>query len=330
MAERPGRASAWLSAPAALIPAALIPAALSLAGCAVGGPLEAPPASLPAAVPHLEAADRSALVLSEWPAEAPKAVILAVHGYGDYGPSTFTRAAEYWAAHGIATYAYDQRGFGRNTSFGRWPGAAALAADLQGAAGQVRARHPCLPLVVVGHSMGGGVALAAAGQGMDADGLVLAAPAIWGGDAMNPLYRLAAWGGAALMPEHRFTGRGLVSIQASDNIEVLRALGRDPHYLRPPSARELLGLIRLTDLAAAAAPLAEMPALLLLGTKDEILPETSVRRVFGRLPGPRRVIEYPEGWHLLFRDLQAERVWRDVAHWVGAIPPPASCAAPAG
>ena len=32
---------------------------------------------------------------------------------------------------------------------------------------QIRGRHPCLPLVVAGHSMGGGVVLAAAGRGLD-------------------------------------------------------------------------------------------------------------------------------------------------------------------
>ncbi len=40
------------------------------------------------------------------------------------------------------------------------------------------------------------------------------------------------------------------------------------------------------------------------------------------MAGPRNVIEYPQGWHLLFRDLQAERVWRDVADWVLAQPGP--------
>jgi len=50
--------------------------------------------------------------------------------------------------------------------------------------------------------------------------------------------------------------------------------------------------------------------------------------VFARLTGPRRVIEYQEGWHLLFRDLQAERVWRDVADWSRAIPRDGGCAVP--
>jgi alpha-beta hydrolase superfamily lysophospholipase len=104
---------------------------------------------------------------------------------------------------------------------------------------------------------------------------------------------------------------------------VLRELARDPHYLRPPSAREIFGLVRVADRAAAAADMVYLPTLLLMGAKDQILPELPVRRVFARLPGPHREIEYPEGWHLLFRDLQAARVWRDVADWTLTAPAPA-------
>ena len=324
MAERESRAPLWLSGLAGL---AL--SGLALAGCAVGGPLAAPsgPPPPPFIGPHLAAADGTPLALSEWPVDQPQAVILGVHGYGDYGPSTFDEAANFWSGQGILTYAYDQRGFGRNLSFGHWPGAEALAADLRGVATQIRARHPCLALIVIGHSMGGGVVLAA-GQGLDADGLVLAAPAIWGGTEMNPLHRLAAWTAAAVVPERRFTGEGVIRIQVSDNIEMLRALGRDPRYLRPPSAREMFGLVRVADMAEAAAESVGLPTLLLLGAKDEIVPDASVRRVFARLSGPRRVIEYQEGWHLLFRDLQAERVWRDVADWSLAVPRAPACAAP--
>ncbi|WP_200606671.1 alpha/beta fold hydrolase [Thermohalobaculum xanthum] len=308
-------------------------AACLLVGCSAGGPLDAPVdtadsgarvASLGTqelvsragyAGPTVPGADGTGLPLSLWQADEPRAVILALHGFGDYGPLTFEGAAESWAEAGITTYAYDQRGFGRGSTHGRWPGAPALVDDLQAAAAWVRARHPCLPLVVVGHSMGGGVAMAAAGQGLDADALVLAAPAIWGGSELNPAHRLAAWLAATTVPERRFSGEGLVRIQASDNIEMLRRMARDPYYLRPPSAREMMGLVRITDMAAASAEEVRMPALLLLGERDQIVPEGAVRRVFKRVSGPRETRVYPDGWHLLFRDLEAARVWRDVANY---------------
>ena len=290
-----------------------------LSACAVGGPL--PSAPSPAKSPvTLVASDGSAVAASEWVPEGDAAaVIIALHGFGDYGHSTFDRAARYWRTRGIATIAPDQRGFGRNPSRGLWPGAAGLAADARAFAAQVRERHPCTPMIVLGHSMGGGVALGAAGGGIAGDGLVLAAPAIWGGARMNPIHRLAAWLAASVVPERRISGRGVVRIQASDNLEALRELGRDPLYLSPPSAREIFGLVRVTDLAHRAAPQVAIPALLLLGEKDQIVPNRTVREVFGGLRGPRKVISYPDGWHLLFRDLQAERVWGDVGDWVLAV-----------
>ncbi|MEM1346097.1 MAG: alpha/beta fold hydrolase, partial [Pseudomonadota bacterium] len=177
---------------------ALVPVmvALALSGCTAGGALRPPERAAPVeefAMPetpqdavaprHAEVAGAAGpLALSIWSPQAPpKAVILALHGFGDYGPSTYDAAARAWAERGILTWAYDQRGFGRNPSRGFWPGAGALAADLRVVAAAVRAAHPCVPLVVVGHSMGAGVALAAA-PGLRAEGLVLAAPAIWGGE----------------------------------------------------------------------------------------------------------------------------------------------------
>lgn len=285
---------------------------LALAGCAAGGPLAAPEGVV-VDTTAMTASDGSAVPTTRWGPDRPKAVILALHGFGDHGASTFSKAAEFWADQGIATIAPDQRGFGRNPSRGHWPGAEGMIADAATFMAQVRAGH-CGPLIVLGHSMGGGIALAAA-ETAAPDAMILAAPAIWGGDALNPLHRALAWAVAFVTPDRRFSGRGVVRIQASDNIEALRALGRDPLYLSPPSAREILGLVRITDRASTAAAKVDKPALMLLGAQDEIVPNDTVRDVFGRLGGPKQVIEYPEGWHLLFRDLQAETVWKDVAEW---------------
>lgn len=292
-------------------------AALLLAGCAAGGPAGPEPPLAPARIEGAAISGGETLALSVWAPEGPpRAVALALHGFGDYGPSTFDGPARYWAERGFLTYAYDQRGFGRNGSRGRWPGAERLISDFADVAALLRARHPGLPLFVIGHSMGGAVALAGVAGGAPADGLILAAPAVWGGETLPAPYRLAAWAGGMLFPERRWTGEGLVSIQASDNIEALIALGRDPLYLAPPSSRELAGLIALMDRALAAAPALRTPELTLYGEKDEVAPKAAVLAAHEALAGPKTLILYPEGWHLLFRDLQAARVWRDVADWM--------------
>ncbi|PJA59985.1 MAG: alpha/beta hydrolase, partial [Rhodobacterales bacterium CG_4_9_14_3_um_filter_71_31] len=82
------------------------------------------------------------------------------------------------------------------------------------------------------------------------------------------------------------------------------------------SAREILGLIRIMDRAAAAAPAAQTPVLVLQGEKDELVAPADVAAVTATLTAPVRTILYPEGWHLLFRDRQKARVWTDVRDWI--------------
>ena len=68
----------------------------------------------------------------------------------------------------------------------------------------------------------------------------------------------------------------------------------------------------MMDRAEAAAPGLDLPSLLLYGAKDEVLPERPMFRVYDRTGGETASKIYPEGWHMLLRDLQAETVWRDV------------------
>lgn len=282
----------------------------------VGGPeAETPALITPRLGPEsIEGAGGTVLALSQWRARgAPRAVILALHGYGDYAPSTFGAAAEAWQAAGITTYAYDQRGFGRNDSWGDWPGPDVLVADLRSIAATLRRRHPDLPLTVVGHSMGGGVALAAAAEGLAADRLVLAAPAIAGGDQVNPFLRLGGWAMGLFFADRRFTGEGVVVIWPTDNIDALRRLSRDRLGIGNPSGRELSGLLRIMDRAARGAGRVTMPTLTLMGAQDQVIAPTRVREVAARIPGGVGYVLYPDGWHWLFRDRQAARVWRDVA-----------------
>ena len=293
--------------------AAAVAVALSLAvaGCAQ---LPEAPAS-----PGLREAPADTLRLASWPAKGrTRAAILALHGFGDAGELTYGGPAAYWAARGIAVHAPDQRGFGANPSRRDWPGVGTLVADAKHLAAEVRARHPGVPLVVVGHSMGGGVALAAAAEGMDADALVLAGPAIAGGDQLSPVLRAGAWALAAALPDRRWTGRNL-KLRPSDNVEAMARVASDPRHFADPSSRELWGLVRVMDAAAAAAPEVGIPVLTLMGARDMYLRPERVRAVHERAPGAVGFRRYPEGWHWLFRDLRREAVWRDVADFALAI-----------
>jgi acylglycerol lipase len=273
---------------------------------------------------HFVAADGQLLPLRQWlPEGEVKAVILALHGFNDYS-NAFENPGAAWAKRGIATYAYDQRGFGAAPERGFWPGRAALAADVATASRILRRRYPGVPLYLLGESMGGAVAVVAmTGESgtpvPDVDGVILAAPAVWGRATMDLLPRLALWAGVRLMPGLTLTGRGL-KIRASDNIAMLRALSRDPLVIKQTRVDTIYGLVDLMDAALDSAPFLEAPLLVLYGANDEIVPKQPIRRFVGSLPPEcrrrARLAWYEDGYHMLLRDLEGPIVTADVASWV--------------
>lgn len=269
------------------------------------------------------AGDGARLPLRVWPAEGKaRAIIIALHGFNDYSRS-FAMPAHFWAARGVTTYAYDQRGFGQAPHHGLWPGVASLESDLRDVIAAVRRRHPTQPLFLVGESMGSSVILATLGgrPGVAGppppavDGVVLGAPAVWGRSQMNPLYRVVLFISSYLVPWQKFTGRGL-GVQASDNIAMLRAQGRDPLVIKETRVDAVAGMVDMMDAGAAGAAGLRVPALVLYGAHDQIIPAAAVRHMMSEMRGPHRLVYYRRGWHMLFRDRQGETVWRDVLAWI--------------
>ena len=265
--------------------------------------------------------DGLALPLRHWDATAPRAVILALHGMNDYS-NAFAMPAPYWAEHGLTTYAYDQRGFGRAPNPGLWAGEAALDRDLADCLEALRARHPGLPIFVLGESMGGAVVLTrfAAERPPRADGLILVAPAVWSRDDMPFYYRLALWFSAHVMPGYTVTGKGVVKIWPSDNIDMLRKFSRDPLVIKETRPDAVWGLVNLMDDAReAAGRLKDPPPILMLrGEKDQVIPPASAAETAKHLsayPGFEQHV-YPKGYHMLLRDLAGPDYWKDVVTWI--------------
>jgi alpha-beta hydrolase superfamily lysophospholipase len=198
-----------------------------------------------------------------------------------------------------------------------------LAPILEGAdaAQALRARYPESPLYLLGDSMGGAVVLAALGGPTPPphDGAILVAPAVWARSTLPLTHRIGLWIGAHTLPWLKLSGRGL-KIQASDNIEMLRELGRDPLVIKETRIDAIHGLVDLMDAALAAAPRIESPALLLYGAKDEVVPEAPSLQLWQDLPVDARERQrralYENGWHMLLRDLEAEVVLDDIAAWI--------------
>lgn len=292
---------------------------LTLAACAPQKQAVTSPSGYePLLVPDMfYTSDGVALPYRDWlPKQKPRAVIVALHGFNDYS-NAFSMPAVFFRAQGIAMYAYDQRGFGAGPNRGIWGGEENMINDLRQFVTAVKKQHPHTPLYLLGESMGGAVTIAALATPdfPSVDGVILSAPAVWGGDSMNDFYRITLWVVAHVAPFAEFTGEDL-DILASNNIPMLRALSEDPLVLKSTRADAIYGLVSLMDKGYANVEKVQVPVLLLYGMCDQVIPSSPIREAVKRFKAPLTFAYYPGAYHMLLRDLAGDQIAQDVVHWI--------------
>lgn len=265
------------------------------------------------------AQDGARLGLTVWNAEGaapPAHVIVGVHGMNNYA-GEFRLAAPEWAAQGRAVYAYDQRGFGRSEGRGYWAEEELMREDLRTAVSLAKARHPDVPLTVIGISMGAAVAITAfaSDRPPEADRLILSGPGLRGWGALD-----AASAGAlrlltAFSPGLIVSPPAFVKPKMSDNAAFLRLQDADPLHARINRVDQIAGAVNLMERAHEAASMLpeSLPVLASYGAHDRVVPPAGPGRTLKRFPPNVRTVYYPDGYHVLLSDNQRDKVIADYA-----------------
>jgi acylglycerol lipase len=259
--------------------------------------------------------DGARLGLKRWlPMGEPEWVIVGLHGMNDYS-NAFHLAGDWWAGQGIATYAFDVRGFGRSPERGVWAPTGMVLEDVRACVELVRERHPRAKVALAGVSMGGGLAIAAMTDPNPprVDRLMLFAPAVWGWSEQPLPNRASLWvtshmvGGWVVKPPEWL----VKNVMPSDNIDELRRMGRDPNMIWGARSDTIYGLVGLMEQAWRKPGALNVPTAWFYGANDHIIPKAATVEATARLGAGQRTAFYVNGWHLLLVDRQAEKVWRD-------------------
>ena len=153
------------------------------------------------------------------------------------------------------------------------------------------------------------------------------APAVWSRSDMPLSYRAALFLGAHLVPGMILSNSAashVVTIVPSDNVPMLRALGRDPLFQKQTRIGSIYGLVNLMDEGRTAPDRITdtPPVLFLYGANDQIIPAKPTEAVIAALKAkprvPLTVKRYEHGYHMLLRDLEGDAVDQDVADWIVA------------
>jgi acylglycerol lipase len=302
------------------VPRRAVLATLALAACApVRSPM-GPRVAAPMLTPDaLVMADGVRLPVYAWlPPGPPGAIVIGLHGMNEHARAFAEDAAGWFTDAGVGLYAYDQRGFGGSPNRGIWAGHETMAADAAEAARLIRARHPGVPVMMMGESMGGAVLLVAGASAAPppVDGYVLMAPAVVSRASLGWFASGLLDVMTSVVPMMGFQNSA-PGFQPTDNIAAWARWSRDPLLIRHTRVDALAGLVDLMDAAVDAAPRFRGPALLLYGGRDRLVPATRTRALLAALPpSARRIGFYPDGYHMLLRDTQGELVANDITGWV--------------
>jgi len=263
----------------------------------------------------------TALFAQAWlPERDPRAVVVIAHGLAEHG-GRYPEVAARLVASDYAVYALDHRGHGRSggsrANIDRF---AYLVSDLGTFAGRAQREHPGAPVFLLGHSMGGAVALACALRYKGSlKGLALSAPALATGEAVSSLKRLTLRLLSSLAPN-----AGALTLPAkaiSRDPAVVEAYEQDPLVFRGAiPARTIVELLRAMAAFPASAPELRIPVLVQHGTADSLVPLAATRPVYDLLGQPKaRTLRYYDGlFHEVFNEPERDRVIADLAVWIEA------------
>ena len=266
--------------------------------------------------------DGAPLTYQKWlpPTGDIKSIVIALHGFNDY--SQFFENTGIWLSQfGVASFAYDQRGFGQSSNAGLWSGSLAMQKDLKSFIAIIQNKHSNIPIYVLGESMGGAVVMTSMAQenAPQVSGLILVAPAVWGEQTMPWYQRWALNVASYTVPWMTLTGRGL-KITPSDNIPMLRKLGKDPYIIKETRVDAIYGLTILMGEALRSASELNQNTLVLYGERDEIIPKHPTKMMLDKLPNsekhPKKIALYEHGYHMLLRDLKASIPQQDILSWM--------------
>jgi alpha-beta hydrolase superfamily lysophospholipase len=250
------------------------------------------------------AGTRGRITVHEWRGETPRYVAVVAHGYGEHA-GRYAHVAEHLVRHGAAVYAPDHQGHGRSEGERVLvENMDDLVADVRATANRASAANPRLPLVLIGHSMGGIVATRYAqlhGDGLAA--LVLSGPAIGGNPGIEMLLTMDP------IPDVPIDTAVL-----SRDPEVGRAYQDDPLVWHGPFRRVTLqALFAAVQTIAAGPKLGRLPTLWLHGDQDALAPLAETRAAIERIRGERlETVIYEGAQHEVFNETNRAEVLADM------------------
>jgi alpha-beta hydrolase superfamily lysophospholipase/thiol-disulfide isomerase/thioredoxin len=249
----------------------------------------------------------------------PWAALLCIHGLSLHA-SSYASFGKQMGHLGIPTYAIDIRGFG---SWQNQKEATNLDFDLafediKKALISIRKAHPGLPIIILGESMGGALALQTAADNPKlVDALICSVPARQSQGQKTTNIKAAL--GFIYTPNKELLVGPKVIARATSNPEVAEEWEQDPLSRSRFSAKDLNHFRQLMSQNPHKAPLiANIPVLFLQGASDRLIKPSGTLELFSKIESTdKNLVMVGSAEHLIFEQGQFANDMVDlVSNWI--------------
>jgi alpha-beta hydrolase superfamily lysophospholipase len=251
--------------------------------------------------------------ISWLPTDKPRVAMLCIHGFSLH-KGCYAAFGKEMAKDGIATYSMDLRGFGElkdNTSTNSSLDFEGCLVDIKVVLEQIRKNHPGLPVVILGESMGGALALRATALYPDlVSGLIASVPArdrfgLSSGETKVGIKGTinTIFGGYS----KKIDNAALGAVQKISADEKVRAEWKNDPLMRTDfSLKEFVQLDKfMGENLAAATMVNKAPVLFIQGTNDKLIRPAGTWKLYEKLNTPNRQMVFSKNSeHLLFEEGQ--------------------------
>ncbi len=251
------------------------------------------------------------------PIRKPKAVLLILHGLAEHS-GRYMNVVDYFVPRGYAVYGFDQRGHGQSEGMrGCVQNFSYYISDLNTFSEMVRVNHSSEKVFLIGHSVGGTIAIAyCIYHQNEVDGLILSGATIEPGSSLSPVKIILARLLSLIAPK---MGVDVIDASAiSQDQAVVDAYKRDPLVYRG-KIRARLGAELLKVMRRLPNQMSEihLSILIMSGSIDRLSNPEGSRLLYENVSSRDRTIKYYDGfYHEIFNEPGCDQVFNDMDDWL--------------
>ena len=247
-----------------------------------------------------------------------RANIILVHGIGEYC-ERYQHVAEFLTGIGCAVYGFDHIGHGK--SYGE-RGCMSYS-DAFEIINRIKARllekQPGTPVILYGHSMGGGVVLAYGTKyAKGLRGIIATSPAVGMARPLNPVLVAAMRVLNKIVP-NKTISNGLPPDGISHDREVVDRYIKDPLVHDKVSVRLGLDLFDWGNRVAEYRKPYPVPLFVAQGSEDTLVDPVAAENFAKNVIGDVTYKRFEGGYHELHNEPNKQELFDAIAEWIGSL-----------